>query len=254
MNNTKIKNVLEAALLAAGRPLTVEQLQELFDEHDRPELATVMDLLTELGNGYQKRGIELKLVATGYRIQIRDNVVNEVSRLWQERPIKYSRAFLETLALIAYRQPITRGEIEDIRGVQVNPNIVRTLQERNWVKIIGHREVPGRPELLATTKEFLDYFNLRSLDELPTLAELKDFESLGVQLESPLFDSAARAEFNELSGSDALGELPLGESAAPTEHSAEPGAEAPAEHGAMPSVDAPADLNAEVSTPETALH
>jgi len=209
MNNTKIKNVLEAALLAAGRPLTVEQLHELFDEHDRPELATVMDMLTELGNGYAKRGIELKHVATGYRIQVRESVAPEVSRLWAERPVKYSRAFLETLALIAYRQPITRGEIEDIRGVQVNPNIVRTLQERNWVKVIGHREVPGRPELLATTKEFLDYFNLRSLDELPTLAELKDFEALGVQLEAPLFDAAAVQEFNERSGTDDVGELPV---------------------------------------------
>jgi segregation and condensation protein B len=167
-------------------------------------------MLTELQNSYAKKGIELKLVATGYRIQIKDTVVNEVSRLWAERPQKYTRAFLETLALIAYRQPITRGEIEDIRGVAVNPNIIRTLQERNWIKVIGHREVPGRPELLATTKDFLDYFNLRSLDELPTLAELKDFESLGVQLDigGPLFDASEVKEFQERSGPDEHGELP----------------------------------------------
>lgn len=210
MTNIKIRNVLEAALLAAGRPLTAEQLHELFDEHDQPEMAVILDQLTELQNSYAKRGIELKLVASGYRVQIRDSVVNEVSKLWAERPAKYTRAFLETLALIAYRQPITRGEIEDIRGVAVNPNIIRTLQERNWVKVIGHREVPGRPELLATTKDFLDYFNLRSLDELPTLAELKDFESLGVQLDigGPLFDQQAVQEFQERAGPDALGELP----------------------------------------------
>jgi segregation and condensation protein B len=223
MTNTKIRNVLEAALLAAGRPLTAEELHELFDEHERPELALVLDQLTELQTSYAKRGIELKLVASGYRIQIRESVVNEVSKLWAERPVKYTRAFLETLALIAYRQPITRGEIEDIRGVAVNPNIIRTLQERNWVKVIGHREVPGRPELLATTKDFLDYFNLRSLDELPTLAELKDFESLGVQLDigGPLFDAKAAQEFQQLSGPDALGELPavasLPESNEPTD-------------------------------------
>ncbi len=183
MSDTPIKNVVEAALLAAGRPLDVEQLRELFDEFARPEAAAVRVALKALAEEYAGRGIELAEVASGFRIQVRDSVATEVSRLWQERPQRYSRALLETLALIAYRQPITRGEIEDVRGVQVNPNIIRTLLERGWVRVIGHREVPGRPELLATTREFLDYFSLKSLDDLPTLSQLKDVETLGVQLE-----------------------------------------------------------------------
>lgn len=183
MSDDNLKNVLEAALLAAGRPLDVEQLRELFDEIDRPDALEVRTALAALESDYLGRGIELKEVATGFRIQVRDSVAAPVSRLWQERPRKYSRALLETLALIAYRQPITRGEIEDIRGVQVNPDIIRTVLERGWVRVIGHRDVPGRPELLATTRDFLDYFGLKSLEELPTLSQLKDVESLGVQLE-----------------------------------------------------------------------
>jgi len=196
MDQQMIKNVVEAALLAAGRPLDIEQLLALFDEFERPALAEIEAALAELEQSYVGRGIELKEVATGFRIQVRDTVALHVSRLWQERPQKYSRALLETLALIAYRQPITRGEIEDIRGVQVNPNIVRTLLERSWVRVIGHRDVPGRPELLATTRDFLDYFNLRSLDDLPSLAQLRDFESLGVQLE---FSDAPAAPTREAS-------------------------------------------------------
>jgi len=203
MSEPYVKNVVEAALLAAGRPLTVTELFELFDEFAKPERAALEIALSELAAEYESRGIELREVASGYRIQIRDAMATPVSRLWNERPAKYSRALLETLALIAYRQPITRGEIEDIRGVAVNPNIIRTLLERNWVRVIGHREVPGRPELLATTKDFLDYFGLKTLDALPTLAELKDIESLGVQLE---FSSAAvlpeAAELQEIMGSD----------------------------------------------------
>jgi segregation and condensation protein B len=183
MNDQHVKNVIEAALLAAGRPLDVEQLRALFDEFARPDPATVRAAIGALAGEYQPRGIELREVASGYRVQVRDSVAQAVSRLWQERPARYSRALLETLALIAYRQPITRGEIEDIRGVQVNPNIVRTLLERSWVRVIGHRDVPGRPELLATTREFLDHFGLRTLDELPTLAQLRDVETLGVQLD-----------------------------------------------------------------------
>ncbi len=183
MSESYVKNVVEAALLAAGRPLPAIEIRELFDEFERPELAAIEAALAQLGAEYEGRGIELKEVASGFRIQVREAVSGPVSRLWQERPAKYSRALLETLALVAYRQPITRGEIEDIRGVQVNPNIIRTLQERDWVRVIGHRDVPGRPELLATTRQFLDYFGLKSLDDLPTLAQLKDVESLGVQLE-----------------------------------------------------------------------
>ena len=183
MTEVDIQNVIEAALLAAGRPLTPVELRELFDEFDRPELAQIDAAVTSLAESYEGRGVEVKEVASGWRIQVREAYTTPVSRLWAERPAKYSRALLETLALVAYRQPITRGEIEDIRGVAVNPNIIRTLIEREWVRVIGHREVPGRPELLATTRSFLDYFGLRTLDDLPTLAQLKDVETLGVQLE-----------------------------------------------------------------------
>jgi segregation and condensation protein B len=183
MNEQHLKNVVEAAMLAAGRPLQPDELRDLFDEFERPELDEVKAALGALAADYEGRGLEVREVASGFRIQVRDSVASPVSRLWQERPAKYSRAFLETLALIAYRQPITRGEIEDIRGVAVNPNIIKTQMERNWVRVVGHREVPGRPELLGTTKDFLDYFGLKSLDDLPTLAQLRDIDTLGVQLE-----------------------------------------------------------------------
>jgi len=143
----------------------------------------VLNALNSLAEDYAGRGLELLEVSSGWRIQVRSNCVDFVSRLWQERPARYSRALLETLALIAYRQPITRGEIEEIRGVAVSTNMMRTLYERNWIRVVGHREVPGRPEVLATTREFLDYFGLKSLDQLPSLAELKDVETIGVQLE-----------------------------------------------------------------------
>ena len=183
MEPSHLKNVIEAALLAAGRPLDVEQLRELFDEYERPPAAEVRDALASLIADYDGRAIELVAVASGWRAQVRAEFATPVSRLWQERPSRYSRALLETLALIAYRQPITRAEIEDVRGVAVNPNIVRTLTERGWIRVVGHREVPGRPELLGTTRDFLDYFGLASLDQLPTLAELKDMDNVGVQLD-----------------------------------------------------------------------
>ena len=185
MNAQELKVIIEAVLLAAGRPVTREQMLELFDERERPSDDVLAEALTLLAADYESRGIELREVATGWRIQIRTKVVDVVSRLWQERASRYSRALLETLALIAYRQPITRSEIEDIRGVTVSSSIMRTLQERNWIRVVGHREVPGRPELLGTTKEFLDYFGLQRLDQLPTLAELRDLENVGVQLELP---------------------------------------------------------------------
>jgi segregation and condensation protein B len=212
MSDTTVKNVVEAALLAAGRPLDVEQLKELFDDLARPESADVRAVLKALAADYEGRGIELKEVASGFRIQVRDAVSREVSRLWQERPQRYSRALLETLALIAYRQPITRGEIEDVRGVQVNPNIIRTLLERNWVRVIGHRDVPGRPELLATTREFLDYFGLKTLDDLPTLSQLRDVETLGVQLEfAATREDATPAPLGSADGGDGgdAGETPV---------------------------------------------
>jgi segregation and condensation protein B len=183
MNETFIKNVVEAAMLAAGRPLQVAEFAELFDELSRPPAADIRAALASLEQDYTGRGIEVKETATGFRIQVRRDLANEVSRLWPERPPKYSRALLETLALIAYRQPITRAEIEAVRGVAVNPNIVKTLLERLWVKVVGQRDVPGRPELLGTTKDFLDYFGLRSLEDLPPLAELKAMGDVNLQLD-----------------------------------------------------------------------
>src|SRR5215510_14257447 len=177
MSDNYIKNVVEAAMLAAGRPLQLNELAQLFDENARPEPDALRAALAALDADYGSRGIEVKETATGFRVQVRKEMANEVSRLWPERPPKYS------LALIAYRQPITRAEIEAVRGVAVNPNIIKTVIERNWVRVVGTRDVPGRPELLGTTRDFLDYFGLRSLDELPPLAELKAMGEINLQLD-----------------------------------------------------------------------
>jgi segregation and condensation protein B len=185
MNDQYVRNVIEAALLASGRPLTTDDLVSLFDERDGSGDEAVQGALSALRAEYEGRGIEIVEVASGFRVQVRSSVAQPVSRLWQERPAKYSRALLETLALVAYRQPITRGEIEQIRGVAVNPNIIKTLLERGWIRVIGHRDVPGKPELLGTTREFLDYFSLKKLDDLPTLTQLKELEDLRVQLSLP---------------------------------------------------------------------
>jgi segregation and condensation protein B len=194
MNDQYVRNVVEAALLAAGRPLTSDDLVSLFDERDGSNAEEVRAAIEALRAEYETRGLELVEVASGYRIQIRGAVVQPVSRLWQERPAKYSRALLETLALVAYRQPITRGEIEQIRGVAVNPGIIKTLLERTWIRVVGHRDVPGKPELLGTTREFLDYFGLQKLDDLPTLAQLKELEELRVQLSLPGADPVAATD------------------------------------------------------------
>ena len=185
MSEPSLSNVIEGVLLAAGRPVTVDQMLELFEETQRPSVDELNAALVELGERCADRAFELREVASGWRLQVRPQYSEVVSRLWQERPSRYSRALLETLALIAYRQPITRGEIEDIRGVTVSTTIMRTLHERNWVRVVGHRDVPGRPELLGTTRDFLDYFGLKSLDDLPTLAELRDLDDIKVQLEFP---------------------------------------------------------------------
>jgi segregation and condensation protein B len=190
MNDQYARNVIEAALLAAGRPLTADELISLFDERDGFDAGEVHTAIAALRAEYETRGIEVMEVASGFRIQIRTAFAQPVSRLWQERPAKYSRALLETLALVAYRQPITRGEIEQVRGVAVNPNIIKTLLERGWIRVIGHRDVPGKPELLGTTREFLDYFSLKKLDDLPTLAQLKELEELRVQLSLPGAEAA----------------------------------------------------------------
>ncbi len=185
MNESHIRNVVEAALLAAGKPMQPAELVELFDEGARPQVQDVQAALQTLMAEYSSRGIEIKETAAGFRIQVRREMANEISRLWPERPARYSRALLETLALIAYRQPITRAEIEAVRGVAVNPNILKTVIERNWVRVVGHRDVPGRPELLGTTRDFLDYFGLKNLDELPPLAELKTIGDIKVQFDLP---------------------------------------------------------------------
>src|SRR6202045_3920721 len=202
MNAQYVKNVIEAALLAAGRPPAMDELASVFDERDGSNAEEGRSAIAALTAEYESRRLVLVEVASGYRIQIRAAGAQPVSRLWQERPAKYSRALLETLALVAYRQPITRGEIEQIRGVAVNPNIIKTLLERSWIRVVGHRDVPGRPELLGTTREFLDYFSLKKLDDLPTLAQLKELEDLRVQLTLPGADpqilTATNLEGDEL--------------------------------------------------------
>ncbi|MFZ5958424.1 SMC-Scp complex subunit ScpB [Pseudomonas knackmussii] len=191
----ELATLLEGILLASGKPLSLERLGELFEEAERPEPQQLRDALSILALSCAGRAFELKEVATGYRLQIREPLAPWVGRLWEERPQRYSRALLETLALIAYRQPITRGEIEDIRGVAVNTQIIKTLMEREWIRIVGYREVPGRPAMLATTRTFLDYFNLKSLEELPPLAELREMEAepedvqlVPINLPSPVLD------------------------------------------------------------------
>jgi segregation and condensation protein B len=205
MSENHIRNVVEAALLAAGKSLPVADLAQLFDEDGRPEKSQLVAALQQLESEYADRGIELKETASGWRIQIKQGYGREVSRLWPERPQRYSRALLETLALVAYRQPITRAEIESVRGVAVNPNIIKTLMERDWVRVVGHRDVPGHPELLGTTREFLDYFGLRSIDELPPLAELKAMADLNPQLTLPVAGDAEDIEgADSVEGSDSL--------------------------------------------------
>lgn len=189
MDDTEIKHFIEAALLAAGRPLSTDQLQKLFDGRSTPDKAAIRQAIADLIEEYQPRGLAIQEVASGYRIQIKSAMADRLHKLWEGRPPRYSRALFETLALIAYRQPITRGEIEDIRGVTVSSNIVRTLLERDWVRVVGHRDVPGRPAMFGTTRAFLDYFGLKKLDDLPELADLADWESLRVQLNLPDVDA-----------------------------------------------------------------
>jgi segregation and condensation protein B len=178
----ELKIILEAALLAAEEPIPIDRLLTLFREEQRPSREAVRAALQELHRDYTGRGVELIEVASGFRLQVPQSFAPWVSRLWQERPARYSTALLETLTLIAYRQPITRGEIEEVRGVSINSTIIKTLLEREWIKIVGHREIPGRPGLYATTRTFLDYFNLKSLDELPPLAELRNFDTIDAKL------------------------------------------------------------------------
>lgn len=178
-----LRKIIEGAILAAGQPMTIARLLDLFDEEVAPSKEEISAALIDIQAASINRGFELKEVASGWRFQVRDNLAPWVNRLWEEKPQKYSRALLETLALVAYRQPITRGDIEEIRGVAVSSHIMKTLLERDWVKVVGHRDVPGRPSLFATTRQFLDYFNLKSLDELPSLSEIRDLDELNPVLD-----------------------------------------------------------------------
>ncbi|MGB1273334.1 MAG: SMC-Scp complex subunit ScpB [Luminiphilus sp.] len=204
MGEHDLVEIIEGALLAAAEPLTKRELAQLFDELDRPSTADITTALTAVAERCEGRGFELVEVASGFRYQVRQHLSPWVSKLWVERPVRYSRALLETLSLIAYRQPITRGEIEDIRGVAVSSNIMKSLLEREWVKVVGHRDVPGKPAMYATTREFLDYFNLKSLDQLPPLADVKDLETMTSALPLEEFHDS-RGEENEPEATDAQG-------------------------------------------------
>jgi segregation and condensation protein B len=189
MPSALLENVVEGALLAAGEPLSLDRLMNLFQIDDAVDKGQLREALSALEARYEPTGLMLKEVASGWRIQVREQLAPWVSRLWDERPARYTRALLETLALIAYQQPLTRSDIEHVRGVAVSSNIVKTLLERDWIRIVGHRDVPGRPALYGTTRTFLDYFNLKSLDALPPLAEIRDLEQLSKSLGLPLEDS-----------------------------------------------------------------
>jgi len=191
----QLKRIVEAALLAAAQPLSLAQLSALFGETETPNHDDLARALAELDEECANRGVELKEVASGFRYQVKQDVHPWVARLWTERQTRYSRALLETLALIAYRQPITRGEIEQIRGVAVSTNIIKTLEEREWVRVVGYRDVPGKPALFGTTKTFLDYFNLKSLDELPPMADIREIEDFDPQLTlAPVAPADAESE------------------------------------------------------------
>src|SRR5690625_5390497 len=193
-----LKRVVEGALLATAEPLSLNQLNGLFDSEEQPGHGKLRQALAALDAELEGRAVELREVGSGFRLQIRTSLTPVISRLWAEKTPRYSRALLETLAIIAYRQPVTRAQVEEIRGVALSSSILRTLQEREWVRVVGHRDVPGRPELLGTTKKFLDYFNLKSLDELPTLAEIKDIENLDPEreLQQPDADTAGNKDIS----------------------------------------------------------
>ena len=178
----KLTQIIEAALLSASRPLSIEEIQKLFTEGDVPTTEEIKKALEEIESLCIKRGVELKRVSSGFRMQVKQSLSRYIAKLWEEKPQRYSKATLETLALIAYRQPITRGEIEEVRGVSVGTQLIRGILERGWIKIVGQRDVPGKPSLYATTKEFLDYFGLQHLRELPNLPDLPEIDSLDMEL------------------------------------------------------------------------
>jgi len=185
MDTAQLKRILESLILASSTPLSLDRMLAVFPENQQPEKAELRNALVELAEDYATTSMELKEVSSGFRFQVRKEYAEWISKLWEEKPARYSRALLETLALVAYKQPITRGEIEKIRGVSVNTQIMKTLLERDWVTIVGHRDVPGKPAIYATTRQFLDYFNLKSLDELPPLADIRDLDQINGELDFP---------------------------------------------------------------------
>lgn len=201
-----LRRIVEGALLAAGRPLDIAQLQALFDPLEQPDAAKLRVALDTIAAECADRAWELRQTASGYRLQVRAELAPWISRLWEEKPRRYSRSLLETLALIAYRQPVTRGDIESVRGVAVSSDTIKLLLEREWIRVVGHRDVPGKPALYATTRQFLDYFNLQSLDQLPPLGELRDLEfSEGLELaptEKPTLATAAGPELELTAATD----------------------------------------------------
>lgn len=200
--NMEIKRIVEAIIFAANRPMTVKQIQQVFPEIEQPEIFEVQAAIESITEDYRDRPIELKHVASGYRFQVRQELSRWVSRLFEEKPPRYSRALLETLAIIAYRQPVTRGDIEDIRGVSVSSSIIQTLLEREWIKVVAQKEAPGRPNLYGTTKQFLDYFNVTTLNDLPSLQEIQD---LDMALDNTQHTIQAESEEQE---TDEQGEFP----------------------------------------------
>ena len=217
MNTELIKKIVEGALLAAGRPLDISQLEKLFADDERPPRDQLRAAIEDIQADCRGRGYDVVQVASGFRFQVSDELAPWINRLWEEKPKRYSRAMLETLALIVYRQPLTRGDIELVRGVAVSSDIIRALQEREWIAVVGHRDVPGRPALYATTKLFLNYFNLKSLQQLPALGEIKDFAELDPELELALARSAAAPSADSQNP-----QLPLEAAEAPTTATAKP--------------------------------
>lgn len=243
IESEQLERIIEGVLLSAGRPLAVADIAAVFEEDERPDNDAIRAALGAIRERHAGRGFELREVASGFRFQVIQEVAPWVARLWEEKPQRYSRALLETLALIAYRQPITRGDIEDIRGVAVATNIIKTLQERDWIRVVGHKDVPGRPAMYATTRKFLDYFNLKNLDELPALAEIRDLDSLNTELalegaDTVLQNDQADDEAREADAGDAVDVAPTGSSEdAPGDESADSAAAAESD-GAEPAEEA----------------
>ena len=202
MNEVELKRIIEAVLFSSDEPMDMKRLMGLFPEDGHPGRDAIKAALESIKKDCEDRSIELKEVKSGFRFQVRQTYADWVAKLWEERPARYSRAAMETIALIAYRQPITRAEIEEVRGVSVSTQIIKTLMERDWVKVVGHRDVPGKPALYATTKNFLDYFNLKSLEDLPTLAEIRDIDSINAELDLTMPDNSDELVADEQQSSE----------------------------------------------------